>query len=118
MSLGPEPGVLICITLLGHAVPNLVKDDVRNLLEAMLATGLSPGLTTTLRELATSVPELKRDISEGLLKMLSQVLMHKPLRHPGTPRHALLGPSPPQVKYIILVLLKNKKPLFFFIFFK
>ncbi|KAK6628142.1 hypothetical protein RUM43_001953 [Polyplax serrata] len=94
---GPEPGVLICITLLGHAVPNLVRDDVRDLLEAMLATGLSPGLTTALRELASSVPQLKRDISEGLLKMLSQVLMHKPLRHPGTPRHALLGPSPPQM---------------------
>lgn len=95
--LGPEPGVLVCVTLLGHAVPTLVRDDVRDLLDAMLATGLSPGLTTALRELATSVPQLKRDISEGLLKMLSQVLMHKPLRHPGTPRHALLGPSPPQV---------------------
>lgn len=93
---------MVCITLLGHAVPNLVKDDVRDLLEAMLATGLSPGLTTALRELAATVPQLKRDISEGLLKMLSQVLMHKPLRHPGTPRHALMGPSPPQVFFLLL----------------
>lgn len=89
--------MLICITLLGYAVPTLVKDDVKELLDAMLATGLSPSLTTALQELATSIPQLKRDISEGLLKMLSQVLMHKPLRHPGTPKHALLGPSPPQV---------------------
>jgi hypothetical protein len=31
----------------------------------MLATGLSPALTTALRELAFSVPQLKKEISEG-----------------------------------------------------
>lgn len=73
--VGPEPGVLACVTLLGHAVPQLVQEDIRQLLDAILATGLSPSLTTALRELATSVPVLKRDISQGLLKMLSQVNM-------------------------------------------
>lgn len=95
---GPEPGVLACITLFGHAIPDLVQEDIRALLDAILATGLSPSLTIALRELATSVPVLKRDISQGLLKMLSQVLMHEPLRHPGTPRHAIINPSPPQVR--------------------
>ncbi|PNF25178.1 Serine/threonine-protein kinase mTOR, partial [Cryptotermes secundus] len=87
-----EPAVFVCITLLGHAVKLMIRSDVRDLLEPMLATGLSPALTTALRELAFSVPQLKKEISEGLLRMLSHVLMHKPLRHPGMPRH-LVPPS-------------------------
>lgn len=62
---GLEPPVFVCITLLGHAVKTLIKPDIKELLEPMLATGLSPALTTALRELATSVPQLKPDISEG-----------------------------------------------------
>ncbi|KAJ8676220.1 hypothetical protein QAD02_012006 [Eretmocerus hayati] len=81
-----EPAVFICITLLGHAVKQTITADVKDLLEPMLATGLSPILTMSLRELAHSVPSLKPDISQGLLRMLSQVLMYKPLRHPGAPR--------------------------------
>ncbi|XP_043460744.1 serine/threonine-protein kinase mTOR isoform X2 [Leptopilina heterotoma] len=80
-----EPAVFICITLLGHAVKQTISGDVKDILESMLATGLSPILTTSLRELAHDVPSLKADISQGLLRMLSQVLMHKPLRHPGAP---------------------------------
>ncbi|CAG5108662.1 Similar to Mtor: Serine/threonine-protein kinase mTOR (Rattus norvegicus), partial [Cotesia congregata] len=80
-----EPAVFICITLLGFAVKSAISADIRDLLDSMLATGLSPILTTSLRELAQNVPSLKPDISQGLLRMLSQVLMHKPLRHPGAP---------------------------------
>ncbi|XP_076166943.1 serine/threonine-protein kinase Tor isoform X1 [Ptiloglossa arizonensis] len=80
-----EPAVFVCITLLGHAVRQVITTDVRDILESMLTTGLSPILTTSLRELAHSVPSLKPDISQGLLRMLSQVLMQKPLRHPGAP---------------------------------
>lgn len=94
-------------------MPELVEDNIRQLLDPILATGLSPGLTTALRELATSVPVLKRDISQGLLKMLSQVLMHEPLRHPGTPRHALLNPSPPQVCEMIFRLVFCNLPVEF-----
>jgi len=57
--------VFVCITLLGHAVKLMIRSDVRDLLEPMLATGLSPALTTALRELAFSVPQLKKEISEG-----------------------------------------------------
>jgi hypothetical protein len=60
-----EPAVFVCITLLGHAVKLMIRSDVRDLLEPMLATGLSPALTTALRELAFSVPQLKKEISEG-----------------------------------------------------
>lgn len=82
-----DQSVFMCITFLGHAVKECIAKDVRDILEAMLSTGLTPSLTVCLRELAGNVPELKRDISEGLLRMLSQILMHKPLRHPGMPRH-------------------------------
>jgi len=57
--------------------------EFKELLEAMLSVGLSPALTTCLRELASRIPVLKKDIAEGLLRMLSLVLMHQPLRHPG-----------------------------------
>ncbi|KMQ92782.1 serine threonine-protein kinase mtor [Lasius niger] len=80
-----EPAVFVCITLLGHAVKQVIASDVRDLLEPMFQTGLSPILTTALRELAHSIPSLQVDISQGLLRMLSQVLMQKPLRHPGAP---------------------------------
>uniref|UniRef100_A0A8D9ABA5 Serine/threonine-protein kinase TOR n=1 Tax=Cacopsylla melanoneura TaxID=428564 RepID=A0A8D9ABA5_9HEMI len=80
---GFDSSIFICVTLLGHAVTAKIKSDVYDLLDPMLATGLSPALTITLRELASSIPQLKRHISEGLLKMLSQVLMNRTLRHPG-----------------------------------
>ncbi|GBL99723.1 hypothetical protein AVEN_264640-1, partial [Araneus ventricosus] len=46
-----------------------------------------PALTASLRELASQIPQLKKDIQEGLLKMLSVVLMRRSLRHPGMPKH-------------------------------
>lgn len=58
----------MCVTLLGHAVTARIKNEVKDLLEPMLATGLSAALTITLRELASSVPQLKRHISEGKVR--------------------------------------------------
>lgn len=84
---GLDPSVFLCITFLGHAVKEYIAKDIRDILESMLSTGLTPSLTICLRDLAMNIPELKKDISEGLLRMLSQILMHKPLRHPGMPRH-------------------------------
>jgi len=46
----------------------------------------SPALTASLRQLARMIPELRKDILEGLLKMLSLVLLGRPLQHPGAPR--------------------------------
>lgn len=53
----------------------------------MLATGLTPALTICLRHLASNIPSLKHELSIGLLNMLSQILLNKPLRHRGTPKH-------------------------------
>ena len=80
----PDVAVFVCLSLLVRAVGRShLTNEMKDLLDPMLAVGLSPALTTCLRELATSIPVLKRDIAEGLLKMLSLVLMHQPLRHPG-----------------------------------
>ena len=56
----------------------------------------SPALTAVLYDLSRQIPQLKKDIQDGLLKMLSLVLMHKPLRHPGMPKglaHQLASPG-------------------------
>ena len=89
----PDAAVFVCISLLGRAVGRShLTHELKDLLESMLAVGLSPALTTCLRELATRIPSLKKDIAEGLLRMLSLVLMHQPLRHPGMPKHIALTP--------------------------
>lgn len=86
----PDPSVFLCITLLGHAVKNetLITDYIKELLEPMKSCGISPALTICLVQLAEQVPRLRNIISDGLLTMLSQVLMSKPLSHQlGTPKH-------------------------------
>lgn len=81
-----DPSIFACITLLGSAVKDLVVADIRELLDAMFATGLSPSLTICLKELSNNLPTLRAEISEGLLNMLSLVLRNKPFLHPGVPR--------------------------------
>lgn len=83
-----DSSVFKCINFLGHAVKSHITQEIQDILESMLATGLSPSLTICLRELAANIPELKQAISIGLLRMLSQILMNKPLRHPGMPRYS------------------------------
>lgn len=73
-----DPSIFACITLLANAVQFLITDDVYDILEQMFATGLSPALTVCLRELAENVPLLKSDIADGLIGVLSQILMNKP----------------------------------------
>ncbi|XP_027228160.1 serine/threonine-protein kinase mTOR isoform X1 [Penaeus vannamei] len=84
-----EPAVYVCVSLVARGVEGAVRNDVKELLEPMMATGLSPPLTLALQELATEIPSLKRDIAEGLLRMLSQILMHR-----STP-HSRSGVAPP-----------------------
>lgn len=85
----PDPSVFLCVTLFGHAVKNetLITDYIKDLLDPMKSTGVSPALTICFQELAEQVPRLRNIISDGLLNMLSQVLMSKPLVQLGTPKH-------------------------------
>nr|XP_022907797.1 target of rapamycin [Onthophagus taurus] len=82
-----DASVFKCITFLAHAVKSYITKDIQNLLEQMFATGLTSSLTSCLKDLARDVPDLKSQISIGLLSMLYKILMSKPLRHPGMPRH-------------------------------
>ena len=87
-----DPAVFACISMLARAVRHGIKHEVSAMLDSMLSTGLSPALTTALYKLALYIPAFKKEIAEGLLKILSIILMQKPFRHPGTPKH-LLSPS-------------------------
>lgn len=77
-----DPSIFACITLLAHAVESDITEDVGDILEQMFSTGLSPALTVCLRELAEKVPHLKGHIADGLIGVLSQVLMNKPAAIP------------------------------------
>lgn len=78
-----DPAVFTCISMLARAMGPEMTHDVKELLESMFATGLSPALTAALRELATHIPQLKKDIQDGLLKSLSYILMgNQNYRHP------------------------------------
>ncbi|XP_016932710.3 serine/threonine-protein kinase mTor [Drosophila suzukii] len=79
-----DPAVFACITLLAHAVKSEIAEDVKDILEQMFYTGLSPALTVCLRELSENVPQLKSAITEGLIGILSQVLMNKAAAVPYT----------------------------------
>ncbi|KAG9481906.1 hypothetical protein GDO78_010897 [Eleutherodactylus coqui] len=78
--------VFTCISMLARALGPCIQQEIKELLEPMLSVGLSPALTAVLYDLSRHIPQLKKDIQDGLLKMLSLVLMHKPLRHPGMPK--------------------------------
>ncbi|XP_055588723.1 serine/threonine-protein kinase Tor [Uranotaenia lowii] len=74
-----DSSVFMCVTLLGHALKSSITSDVKNILASMLSTGLSTGLTVCLHELCENVPQVRQEITSGLLKILSCVLMNKPL---------------------------------------
>ena len=89
--------------------------QVADMLESMLSVGLSSSLTTALHKLAIYIPAFKKEIADGLLKILSVILMRQPFRHPGTPKRllspsaqpaaALAGPdAAPDVPFIVLGL--------------
>lgn len=109
-----DPAVFMCITLLGHAVKSGITQDIDEILDSMLSTGLSASLTICLRELAEQVPHCRKKISEGLLKMLYHIIMNKPYQsQSGTPKHNLSSQlaslttteyNQPDVQTIVLAL--------------
>ena len=107
-SVSLDPAIFACISFLARAVKGFIKNEVRDMLEPMLTAGLSPALTSSLRELAMYLPALKKDIADGLLKILSVILMQQPFRHPGTPKHLVSGVGasmePPDSQSVVLAL--------------
>ena len=87
----PDPAIFTCIALLSRAAEDLIKNDIRVMLDSMLATGLSEALAAALHEISKYIPSLKKDIQDGLLRMLSQILMKKSYTLPGVPKNLQLN---------------------------
>lgn len=79
--------------MLAKAIGPGMCREVHDLLESMLATGLSPALTAALRDLAAQIPQLKKEIQDGLLRTLSMILTGRPLRHAGDTRSPIQSTS-------------------------
>lgn len=111
-----DPAIFACVSMLACAVRHKIKNEVADMLDSMLSVGLSSSLTTALHKLAIYIPAFKKEIADGLLKILSVILMRQPFRHPGTPKRllspaaqpavaALAGPdAAPDVPFIVLGL--------------
>ena len=124
-----EPSVLVCLSLVAHSlgpeppVPeflslemfppphppdpvedaearaNEAQDAVEVLLDPILGSGLSPTLALCMQELALVLPALKSHISDGLLRLLSTILIQRGAASPAT------SPSDPQhVGTVVLAL--------------
>ena len=51
--------------MLARALKSDIAADMKELVDPMLATGLSPPLTSALRQLADEVPAVAKDIQVG-----------------------------------------------------
>lgn len=105
----PDPAVFTCLALLSQASGDYIRSDIRDLLDSMLATGMSEALAAALHEISKFIPSLKKDIQDGLLRMLSQILMKKPFSLPGVPKQLQLSSSsfisePTDAQVIISIL--------------
>ena len=109
-SISLDPAIFACLSFLARAVKSYIRKEVREMLDPMLTAGLSPALTSSLRELAMFLPSLKKEIADGLLGILSVILMQQPFRHPGTPKHLVssggagVGLEPPDSQSVVLAL--------------
>lgn len=90
-----EPCVFTCISLLAQASGPFIKNGIKDLLEPMIASGLSSSLVNALHHFTIQIPQLQKYIQDSLLKMLSYVLMQKPYRHPGAPKRFQIQSNPP-----------------------
>lgn len=82
-----EPCVFECISLIAQALGPLIEPEIRSqdFLDQMTLSGLSPALASAFLELSIQIPQLRREIHNHLLHMLSIVLMQRPFKNPGIP---------------------------------
>ncbi|XP_068617992.1 serine/threonine-protein kinase mTor-like [Battus philenor] len=107
---GTETPLFNCVTLLGFAMKEDVANEVKELLDPLCATGLSPQLTTCFKELSQNLPSLKTEITDRLLNILSLILRKKPYICNNSEQHfvhilsnALLG-EPYDANKLVLAL--------------
>lgn len=59
----------VCVSLVARGVEGALRADVKELLEPMMASGLSPPLTVALQELANEIPSLKVSLEVVVLEI-------------------------------------------------
>lgn len=111
-ALMPDPAVFTCLAFLAQAVEQKVRTEIFDLLPAMFALGLTEPLANSLYDVCRFIPELRGDIHEGLLRMLSQIIMGRKLELPRTlsnnPLIAQVGYPPGEVFDLATVKLALK----------
>ncbi|KPM03125.1 serine/threonine-protein kinase mTOR-like protein [Sarcoptes scabiei] len=81
-SANTDPSVYTCLAFIAQAAGSKVKSEIFEMLPLKLSLGLSEPLVNSLYDICKYIPELKNDIHDGLLKILSLVIMERPLMRP------------------------------------
>lgn len=84
---GLEKSIYHCVSKLAIAVGQALSQYSHDLLDLMLAGGLTEPLCSSLASISANVPPMKATIKERLLNTLSIILSGHPYHAPGDPRH-------------------------------
>ena len=94
----------ICLCMLARSVGIRMADELEDILDAILSGQLRPPLVAALKEICTALPAMRNKIQEGLLKILSLILLHRQLQHPGAPKSASDN-APPIIEDVFTTVL-------------
>ncbi|KAK0422862.1 hypothetical protein QR680_007831 [Steinernema hermaphroditum] len=72
-----DPSVFKCLSLICRSRTDTIEKMIKDLLPILFKTGLSKGLTNVMHEVCVSMPNLKPDVQDGILRILSCLLMNK-----------------------------------------
>lgn len=78
-NLTPDPAVFTCLSFIAQAVGSKVKNDIFEMLHSIFSMGLNEALVNSLYDICIYIPEVKNNIHEGLLKILSNIIIDRPL---------------------------------------
>nr|XP_027196731.1 serine/threonine-protein kinase mTOR-like [Dermatophagoides pteronyssinus] len=78
----PDPAVFTCLSFIAQAVGRKIRLEIAEMLPSMFVNGLSEPLVNSLYDICKYIPELKSDIHELLLKILSKIIMDRPMIRP------------------------------------
>ncbi|KAG0200191.1 phosphatidylinositol kinase- protein kinase tor1 [Mortierella sp. GBA30] len=84
--MATDAPIFSCISMLARAMGPALRFHLVELLDLMLATGLSEGLCQTLTDLSTYIPHSLPEIQDRLLDMISVMLSGQLYRAPGAPQ--------------------------------
>ncbi|XP_012554042.1 serine/threonine-protein kinase mTOR isoform X1 [Hydra vulgaris] len=81
--------VFACVSMTARAFGQKhFAKEIQDIIILMLSAGLSPALTASLQELAEAMPIMKKQIQNGLVALLTNILEQRPIRQTGLPKSA------------------------------